>query len=52
MYNNQHNQNSAFDPNLFVPGLSLYVDVAEGVIRLFSRIAGFISELANGRVRN
>ena len=46
---NRHNPNDFFNPNLFVPGLAVYEDVAEGLIRLCSRIAAFISNLANGR---
>lgn len=49
MYNKRNDHYNEFNPNMFVPGLSLYVDLAEGLIRLVSRVAGFVSGLAYGR---
>lgn len=49
MYNNRNNQHNEFNPSIFVPGLSLYVDIAEGLIRLVSRVAGFVMGLTYGR---
>ena len=50
MYHYQNKQSNEFNPSIFVPGLSVYVDLAEGVIRLVSRVAGFVSDLAYGRI--
>lgn len=51
MYNERNEPCNQFNPNLFVPGLALYVDLAEGFIRLVSRVAGFVTGLAYGRIR-
>ena len=45
MYNQR---NKEFNPTLFVPGLPVYVDVAEGIISICSRIAGFFKSLTYG----
>lgn len=50
MYHNRNRHFNEFNPSIFVPGLSLYVDLAEGIIRLASRVAGFVSGFAHGRV--
>ena len=49
MYKEPRKQNSGFDPNLFAQSLGVYEDFAEGLIRLFSRITGFITSLVNER---
>ncbi len=48
MYNNRNDRYNEFDPNMFVPGLSVYIDAAEGLIALFSRIGGFLKSLTYG----
>lgn len=47
MYNQR---NKEFDPTIFVPGLTVYVDVAEGIISIFSRLAGFVRGLTYGLI--
>ena len=50
MYNNRNQHYNEFNPSMFVPGLSVYVDIAEGLIRLVSRVAGFVTGLTYGRI--
>ena len=45
MYNQR---NKEFNPTIFVPGLTIYVDLAEGIIAIFSRIGSFLKSLAYG----
>ena len=45
MYNQR---NKEFDPTIFVPGLPVYVDVAEGIIAICSRIGSFLKSLTYG----
>lgn len=41
----RHNQSNQFNPNLVVPGLPVYEDMAGGLIELVSRIYNFFSRL-------
>ena len=47
MYNQRSKE---FDPTLYVPGLPVYVDCAEGIIAIFSKIAGFFKNLTYGLI--
>lgn len=48
MYNNRNDRHNEFDPNMFIPGLSFYVDVAEGIIAICNRIGSFLKSLMYG----
>ncbi len=43
-------RNKEFDSTIFVPGLPVYVDFAEGLIAICGRIAGFFKSLTYGRI--
>ncbi len=51
MYHHDKNQYSTLDVNLFVPELSVFEGVAEGVIQVCSRTVGFIRVVINGLVK-
>ena len=50
MYNQRDNRYNQFDPNIYIPGLSLYVDIAEEIIALCSRVVGFVRGLTYGLI--
>lgn len=50
-HDHRNNQTPIFDVNMFVPGLSVYENIAEGIIRSVVTVAGFVIDVANALTR-
>ena len=50
-HDHRNNQPPIFDVNMFVPGLSVYENIAEGIIRSITAVAGFVVNVATALTR-
>ena len=48
MQRHDQNQNGIVDVNLFVPGLSVFEGVADGIVLICARLAGLVRMMAAG----